>query len=562
MKFRVLVLLGFGACSMQLPMIPGMGNNAPASVCGDGVVGAGEGCDDGNLVDFDACTSACTNAGCGDGVTRRDLTDPLDPGYEACDDGNDRDDDGCTNACLSPKCGDGRVFQSTGVGGAGYEQCDDGNTNNNDSCTADCLVARCGDGFIRNQVGDGDSAEACDDGNAVDLDGCRNNCQIARCGDGAARADIAPGAQRECSIETDCVGGERCLHGRCYPIGFERCDDGNDDDLDACLSGCVSARCGDGVVRTDLAEGEAGYEVCDDGNTIDSDGCNGDCQPARCGDGVRRDDLDARVRGPSALCTFGCQDQEVCVGGVCLPVGYEACDDGNLNNSDACVECKIPGSSASSAARSCLQLINQGQTESGVYWLDVDGPDGELAPSRFYCDQTTDGGGWIHLMGPNAAEDSLCDWLRFSEFQYENDDREAEAAIDPDQWDYQCAAQLVRLNTRPYSRLELRITLETPFNFTAVRYDARFHIATYTADGDIQRYMAPSSDRRHPIGQPISDDAWTVVRSCQPFSLNDTINPFTDNGTMSSLSWLIQDYSPANGCVDQNAIEFQFIAVR
>ena len=32
----------------------------------------------------------------------------------------------------------------------------------------------------------------------------------------------------------------------------ELCDDGNEVDTDGCLSGCVPARCGDGVVRTDL----------------------------------------------------------------------------------------------------------------------------------------------------------------------------------------------------------------------------------------------------------------------------------------------------------------------
>jgi len=29
----------------------------------------------------------------------------------------------------------------------------------------------------------------------------------------------------------------------------EACDDGNDDDTDACLTTCVAARCGDGIVH-------------------------------------------------------------------------------------------------------------------------------------------------------------------------------------------------------------------------------------------------------------------------------------------------------------------------
>ena len=60
--------------------------------CGDGNLDPGEDCDDGNLSDDDACTSACVEAFCGDGLTWL--------GREDCDDGNAVDDDGCTNACV------------------------------------------------------------------------------------------------------------------------------------------------------------------------------------------------------------------------------------------------------------------------------------------------------------------------------------------------------------------------------------------------------------------------------------------------------------------------------
>ncbi|HBQ14783.1 MAG TPA: hypothetical protein DEF51_27860, partial [Myxococcales bacterium] len=68
-----------------------------------------------------------------------------------CDDGNRVDDDTCTNACTRARCGDG-VLQSG-------EECDDGNTDPSDTCTTACRAAVCGDGFL--QVG----VEACDDGN-------------------------------------------------------------------------------------------------------------------------------------------------------------------------------------------------------------------------------------------------------------------------------------------------------------------------------------------------------------------------------------------------------------
>ena len=65
----------------------------PVPVCGDGLVGDGEGCDDGadnSDTAPDACRTDCQPAGCGDGV--------VDAG-EACDDNNLADGDGCTPAC-------------------------------------------------------------------------------------------------------------------------------------------------------------------------------------------------------------------------------------------------------------------------------------------------------------------------------------------------------------------------------------------------------------------------------------------------------------------------------
>ncbi len=65
--------------------------------CGNGVVEAGEACDDGNLADGDGCESNCQvgEVLCGNGV--------LDPG-EACDDANGDPDDGCGSSCAT-ECG-------------------------------------------------------------------------------------------------------------------------------------------------------------------------------------------------------------------------------------------------------------------------------------------------------------------------------------------------------------------------------------------------------------------------------------------------------------------------
>ena len=64
--------------------------------------------------------------------------------------------------------------------------------------------------------------------------------------------------------------------------GVEDCDDGNQVTTDACTNTCTVARCGDGIARTDLSEGDSGYEACDDGNDVDTDACLSNCQAARC----------------------------------------------------------------------------------------------------------------------------------------------------------------------------------------------------------------------------------------------------------------------------------------
>lgn len=168
-------------------------------MCGDGVLDAGEDCDDGAAnSDTAACKLDCTAQSCGDG-----FVGPL----EACDDANTIDDDGCTNACGLPTCGDGITHAS--------EVCDDGNADENDSCTSLCKPPACGDGFLQ-------TGEACDDGasNSNTTPGaCRTTCALPSCGDGTVDAG-------------------------------EECDDGNIVELDGCHADCTMALpgCGNGVV--------------------------------------------------------------------------------------------------------------------------------------------------------------------------------------------------------------------------------------------------------------------------------------------------------------------------
>lgn len=129
-------------------------NACTTPICGDLIVQAGEGCDDGNTINNDACSNACVPATCGDGL-------PQAP--EACDDGNDVDDDLCTNACTAPACGDGIVQAS--------EECEPVSTDAKpvDTCDPDCTFVVCGDGVQA-------PSEGCDDSNNDPGDGCDAFC--------------------------------------------------------------------------------------------------------------------------------------------------------------------------------------------------------------------------------------------------------------------------------------------------------------------------------------------------------------------------------------------------
>jgi cysteine-rich repeat protein len=80
----------------------GAGGTTSSAICGNGKLEGGEGCDDGNIMPFDGCSSDCQ----------------IEPD--------------CSGASCTSACGDGLVF--------GSEQCDDGNHASGDGCSADCKL--------------------------------------------------------------------------------------------------------------------------------------------------------------------------------------------------------------------------------------------------------------------------------------------------------------------------------------------------------------------------------------------------------------------------------------
>lgn len=332
----------------------------PAS-CGNGIVEAPEECDDGNTEDGDACLNICKLARCGDGV--------LWKGREACDDGNKDNSDACLQDCNPAQCGDGFVQ-------IGQEGCDDGNKIETDACLSDCTPARCGDAVIWH------GREACDDGNDRNEDACLNTCRFNVCGDG-----FIGGPNEQCD-DGNQIDNDGCTKNCKSPTcgdgilnGDEECDDGNSDDNDNCLSTCRKAFCGDGKVWTE-------NESCDPMDTVTVNLCSESMDPgvtlhdpnarlsctdqcridtstcAYCGDDKYQPEYGERCDGPVrcddprvdpnvydsatnfASCSSDCgtinsNECGYCGDSIVQDAGGETCDDGNDDDTDHCVGCRM-----------------------------------------------------------------------------------------------------------------------------------------------------------------------------------------------------------------------------
>jgi cysteine-rich repeat protein len=230
-------------CSPLLPKSPGTacgtGNNCVqgnciAPLCGDGIKGPGEACDDGNTVNGtplngDACNATCaptckaaTDCGASPPVCRKfacnagacSIVADSSQNGNACDAGSGAGT--CKDgACTSGACGDGTL--ATG------EQCDDGNTANGDGCDASCRY----------------SCQA--DSDCDDKDPCngKESC-------GAVTGGKKCTATQALNDGTACGGGKICVRSSCRP-----------------------SFCGDSI--TDGAKGE----TCDPPNTV---GCDPSCK--------------------------------------------------------------------------------------------------------------------------------------------------------------------------------------------------------------------------------------------------------------------------------------------
>ncbi|MBI5505134.1 MAG: DUF4215 domain-containing protein [Deltaproteobacteria bacterium] len=222
------------------------------AVCGDGVLGSGELCDDGNLIDGDGCDGDCTVQCPKWEVDFSLLTAAANVGalqlsvdYSSA--AGDFAGAGPTVECTSHVSGvqfaadDDETTREVGLGWVtetGFS---------GPQLLATCTFGATGfPGLEQLQLSVVDASD-------IDLN----------------PISVSVGVElRETPDRFDCAA--YCGDGFTQPANEETCDDGNTVNGDACSNTCQPAICGDGVTQV-------GIEQCDDGNLIDADGCDAKC---------------------------------------------------------------------------------------------------------------------------------------------------------------------------------------------------------------------------------------------------------------------------------------------
>ncbi len=370
----------------------GVGTCEPADSCGNAVIEAGEGCDDGDAVDGDGCSATCLV----ESSNACNATAPGNVGAASCVSGI------CDVSSGAPGiCEDANVCGNNVVEGA--EACDDGNTSAGDGCSAGCLVengnpctggdASCESGLCdlssgapgiceaTNVCGNGrlEAGEGCDDGGLAAGDGCDASCRVEN---GDACNDDASGVTGAASCASGVCDVSGGAPGVCEPAGA----------------------CGNGTL--DAGEG------CDDGDTDNGDGCNTNC---RVEDGLACNDDAAGVVG-AASCASGICDATEGGAGICEPgntcgnnvleVG-EGCDDGGTTGGDGCsATCRIETSNACNTT--APGAVGDASCESGICDVSAGGAGicenvNTCGNNRLEAGEGCDDGGLVAGDGCNAS---------------------------------------------------------------------------------------------------------------------------------------------------------------
>lgn len=299
-----------GTCSYTPSGASGCG---PISVCGNGLLEAAEGCDDGNAMPGDGCSNVCQvemGYECmAQGMPCTDI-DECESELDNCD-----DNASCHNTPGSFMCACFPGYEGDGVTCIDIDECalNTDNCDENATCTntPGSFTCMCNAGY----EGTGD---AC-----TDIDECTtgtDNCDMH------ATCTNMPGSFT-CTCHNGFYGdGIICttVCGDGFIAGDEKCDDGNTAANDGCNASCIvedgwtcggapsvceSGKCGDGQL--------AAVESCDDANIVSGDGCSGTCAV----------EPNWVCEGQPSVCT------KVCADGQCNP---DPAEEGSC-------ECSMPG---------------------------------------------------------------------------------------------------------------------------------------------------------------------------------------------------------------------------
>lgn len=136
-----------------------------------------------------ACLMLALATGCSESTTPTDLGpsicgDGVVGAYESCDDGNNHSGDGCGGNCQTESCGNGSLDPG--------ELCDE-----TPGCSANCdAVSSCGNGSL-------DPGEQCDVGDATPWDGCSDSCEFERA---VVLSELQLLSMSRCDLTGDGVG--------------------------------------------------------------------------------------------------------------------------------------------------------------------------------------------------------------------------------------------------------------------------------------------------------------------------------------------------------------------
>jgi len=375
---------------------------------GDGA-SASVDCDDGNSAVYPGASESCDgiDSDC-DGSLVDEFDDSDGDGEPDCTDPDDDDDSFADSVDCAPT--DSSIYPlAPELCGDGVDNDCDGLADESDAVDAVQWFADLdGDGF----AGTLNAQFACSQ--PLGYLAVADDCEDLSATTWPGATELCDGEDNDCDPATTAAGGEADVDGD-QSLSCEDCDDNNPAATPGAAELCADAfdnDCDGQVNEADAADAGLWY-IDSDGDGFGNAGFSfPGCAalPGTVADGTDCNDLDASVHpGATDLCDGIDSD--------CVPDPLEIDDDG-----DGYSECSTPPDCDDTSAiivptpgggcslgASCDDVLVDGNSTSGVYAIDPDGPNAGDPPFDVYCDQDTAGGGWT-LVARVSANDGQERW--------------------------------------------------------------------------------------------------------------------------------------------------------